>query len=1216
MKKILDVIRKTVQILDSVFYENYSDGTAKTYLEYIEGNRADEDKLISPILLRKFLEEGLGFELGKTIATQETRVVGKPDYIPIDTLTYPFVFDAKGTDTKDLSQHYLQIKKYIESQELKYGVLTNIRDLDVYTSSKGREIEEYNFSFVKLYKDYKQNLATCIEEENTKRFLNFVKSFSYTQLTKEKKIERIAKAKPWTGLEEFNIKPFTDQLRHIVNILHRDVKEQKLELISMAKVGRVSDESIAYELEEIAAHISSREPRKVDPEIFDRIMKADEASLYGKARDAFFHRVAYFAMTRLFLARVWEDIGFVGQSLYDGGFAKWYENFNREIGEVLRYAFNLSAKRYPWLFNVNNNYSWYEPSDDTLIDSLYELSNFYLGKLDQDVLGTIYEDYIEKVDKKNKGQYYTPREIVSFIWDRVGFNNPKAFFWHTAGKRRPNFIFDPATGSGGFLVEAARRLREYQNFDWDDPQDLKDIHDAILWGIFGSEISTFPYYLSQVNLLIQLTPIIKRYIELTGTKPREQPTPLGILCKDSLGLHNPEPERLPLEFEEKKEKNRQEILHFTIAEKKIYEKIREEYAGKFSYCCSNPPYVGEKGHKELFRGTLSSYLYWNEYYQGKMDYLYWFIILGLSKLRNFGKLGFITSAYWPTADGASKLRKYILENAKIKEITFFGEVKIFEHARGQHNMIFVLTKCSGDEHKEKRENNHIKIVQVKCRNQNLPGDNIRENLDFLTKHIQKHMDKPRYDDEFIKVFWSGVKQGELPKDGGVWNIISPVNIESVLKHMVKVGIPLINLCNINSGADVTISCLTPAYAKVLSTQTIQKFGLQIGDGIFALNESEFHRLNPNVCEREVIKPFIKNSEIAKYIIEEDDKKYLIYLDWESNLDDYPQIKQHLEKFRPIMEDQIARYDEKYPWWALHRPREQQIFESTKIVNPQHAQEPLFAYSEKPLYASRDVYYITTVEQTKESLFYLLGILNSKLVKIWLTFKGKKKGAAFELKTTPLSKIPIHRINFNDSKEVKIHDEIVNKVKSIRERMTELAKYSKYFSGPRLTRLPSDIPLPEINNEAIIKSISPENLYSVRTHPELKIERSKDFDQEKFYLSKVEKQQLTLTGEAHLKVKSKDGISIFIKGPYDLLKLLFDILSVWIGKPWNEIKENILLPDKIQSFNAQRGQILNDVQNIRTNIIELQKEIDQIVYKLYGLNEAEATMMNGQDGGGK
>jgi len=35
--------------------ENYSDGMAKTYIEYLNGERRDEDKLISPILLRKFL---------------------------------------------------------------------------------------------------------------------------------------------------------------------------------------------------------------------------------------------------------------------------------------------------------------------------------------------------------------------------------------------------------------------------------------------------------------------------------------------------------------------------------------------------------------------------------------------------------------------------------------------------------------------------------------------------------------------------------------------------------------------------------------------------------------------------------------------------------------------------------------------------------------------------------------------------------------------------------------------------------------------------------------------------------------------------------------------------------------------------------------------------------------------------------------------------------
>jgi len=113
MKKELDIIKKTVQILDSVSYKNYSDGKVETYIKYIEGYRIDEDKLISPILLRKFLEEILGFKLGETMATQESQAVGKPDYIPVDTRIHSFVFDAKGTDTQYLSQHYPRLKNIL-----------------------------------------------------------------------------------------------------------------------------------------------------------------------------------------------------------------------------------------------------------------------------------------------------------------------------------------------------------------------------------------------------------------------------------------------------------------------------------------------------------------------------------------------------------------------------------------------------------------------------------------------------------------------------------------------------------------------------------------------------------------------------------------------------------------------------------------------------------------------------------------------------------------------------------------------------------------------------------------------------------------------------------------------------------------------------------------------------------------------------------------------
>lgn len=178
------------------------------------------------------------------------------------------------------------------------------------------------------------------------------------------------------------------------------------------------------------------------------------------------------------------------------------------------------------------------------------------------------------------------------------------------------------------------------------------------------------------------------------------------------------------------------------------------------------------------------------------------------------------------------------------------------------------------------------------------------------------------------------------------------------------------------------------------------------------------------------------------------------------------------------------------------------------------------------------------------------------------------------------------------------------MKSIIEKIVKLAKYSKYFSGPRLTRLKFNESLPKTDNEVIIKNISSENIYNIRTNPKIKIEKIKNFNENEFYFTKIEKPELILTGDAQIKIKDKNKISFFIEGPYELLKLLYDILPSWKNKPWFEIKENILLPDNIISFNMKKTNILNKVQSIRSEISELQQQINQVVYKLYGLNERE------------
>jgi type I restriction enzyme M protein len=122
-------------------------------------------------------------------------------------------------------------------------------------------------------------------------------------------------------------------------------------------------------------------------------------------------------------------------------------------------SYRIGKEKYEWLFKDDTNYSWYRPSKSVLIDLLYEFGQYDFSELDRDILGTIYEHYLDRQDRKNKGQYYTPLEVVDFIWDRVGFKDDNSFFNWKNGNRLAKLIYDCASGSGSFLVEAARRIR-------------------------------------------------------------------------------------------------------------------------------------------------------------------------------------------------------------------------------------------------------------------------------------------------------------------------------------------------------------------------------------------------------------------------------------------------------------------------------------------------------------------------------------------------------------------------------------------------------------------------------------------------------------------------------------------------------------------------------------------------------------------------------------
>ncbi len=1226
----MNLVKKLINILNrySKLYEKISNGKYESYDEYIRTGFTDEDELIKPKLWLDFLHEILEFPKDEYIPELPENTGLTPDFTPRDLRAHPFIFEIKGSDCQDLSVYSKKVRDYIKPP-IRWAVLTNMRELKIYEKDFHLPVSDYSFDFLLLYKSYKSQPKRILEFDNTKKFLNFVDRFKFRELSLQDKVDKIKETIPWIGDEILDPDELINSLHKIVGWLYDDIKGYRNYLTDHLHFHPTTQIEFAQEIESIAREIDRKRIFfKATTETLKNFLKAKPDTVEYRAVDIFLRRVAYFAMTRIVIARMWEDIGIIPQSLYDGGFKDWYEKLERRMREVLKRAFSFAADKYYWLYAAPNNYSWFIPSEDIIIEILYELSKYNLGKLNTDVLGTVYEEYVDRIDRKNKGQYYTPREIIGLIWDLVGFTNEDAFFNYENGKRKPKLILDPAAGSGGFLVEAARRIQELTSYNNRDIEDLYEIFNALYAGLFGCDISLFAYYIAEVNLIIQITPILKNIFEIAKNLQQVQFT-LGLIPYDALALHNPKLLGVskPAEYI-KNSKDPYERLN-PLADKlkkDVLDRIKETM--DFDYVCSNPPYISEKGHKELFRMTIESYPYWQEYYQGKMDYLYFFIILGLSKLKEGGKLGFITTSYWPTADGASKLRRYILDNALIQIIIDFGETKIFKGAPGQHNIVFVLERCSSyedglvkfkrEEIIRKKENHKIKIVKVKKvpsplnSNSSITTNHHRTRLKKLIEHIKAHIDKEKYSDEYIEIFYSAVKQGEL--DDGAWNVIwSEIDLDKIFNKKAESITLLQNVLESKQGIVPGVDRITNENIKYLSSDKLVKDNIKIGDGVFILKKEELDKLALSEEEWRLLVPSYHNSHITNYIVDipQNEIDYILYIDGELDFEKYPNIKKHLYKYKELLKARLERYEERgykeaYQWYRLNRPRDRKNLTSEKIVvsNWGTSWQP-FAYQTGEFFEKRDITFFVKKEGIKESLFYFLGLLNSSLLRWWMKEKARQLGY---MRQSLQEQIPIRRIDFNNPAEKKIHDTLVKKVEKIIELKKELAQYNKFFKGIRLTKLKGPENLPEVNVYAITINLPQDDQRILRTHPRVSWEPKeiKEFTLSK--VGKIEELAPLFTKKEEeclfsLRLISKDKKEISINAPKEIIHYLQDVLKNYIGKSWDEIKKIPLAKD-LKTYQAKEKEVIQKAKTLLTKIQAIQNEIDAIVYDLYQITPEE------------
>jgi predicted helicase len=212
------------------------------------------------------------------------------------------------------------------------------------------------------------------------------------------------------------------------------------------------------------------------------------------------------------------------QTIVYGLFAAWLNTDNNpEFSSEL--AFNSIPATSPFLKKFFTFLSTVERLETIqwLVDDLVRLykaanlhsilQDFGKGTLQRDPVVHFYETFLAAYDretKKDRGVFYTPEPIVSFMVRSIDkllqshFNKPDGLADKDA------IILDPATGTGTFLYAVVSQIHETkQGAFW-----TEYVEENLLPRLFGFELMMAPYTIAHLKLALHLK-------ELGGIDPRK-----------------------------------------------------------------------------------------------------------------------------------------------------------------------------------------------------------------------------------------------------------------------------------------------------------------------------------------------------------------------------------------------------------------------------------------------------------------------------------------------------------------------------------------------------------------------------------------------------------------------------------------------------------------------------------------------------------------------
>jgi type I restriction-modification system DNA methylase subunit len=318
----------------------------------------------------------------------------------------------------------------------------------------------------------------------------------------------------------------------------------------------------------------------------------------------------------------------------------------------------------------------------------------------------------------------------------------------------------------------------------------------------------------------------------------------------------------------------------------------------FDVVIGNPPYV----RQEQLGPDKPFYQERYEVYHGVADLFVYFFAQGLRLLRNDGRLAYISSNMWLRTNYATSLRRYLRTQTTIESLVDLGNTRVFADAPDLSPSIQIVQKT-------------------------LPTNNYTAQIAIFSRGESVHSFREQLDDKMIAVSMS-----DQPDEG--WQLAGD-DARTLFTKIMATGRPL--------------------------GEAVEKrlyYGIKTGlNEAFIIDQRTRDRLikEDPACAA-IIKRLLRGEDLRPWY-QEDEGRWLIFARRGIEINKYPAILAHMQKFREQLEPRPSNWNNQhswpgrkpgsYKWYEIQDTVDYfEEFEKPKIFWPDIARFPRFSWDEQ------------------------------------------------------------------------------------------------------------------------------------------------------------------------------------------------------------------------------------------------------------------------------